>query len=529
MRLLDSIKGFFGTPIQAQAQNALAPRQISNGENRRIMAARFDNQFTTDENRQLWAMSDMASVDASANFMVRRTLRMRGRYAYHNNPFVMGATNRLAKFVVGSGPKLHMSGKNRAANEKVESAWTKWASRVQLARKLRVSRAARFYNGEGFNLLRTNPRIKGPVKLDVFEVEADQVTSPMFGLFPAQYPDQLFDGLVLDPWGNREVYHILRQHPGAFGAFLVMGYEFDPWPAQYVLHDFARLRPAQQRGIPEVTPALDLFEEARRYRKAVLAASETAADHAGFIKTDAPPDGANVDADTGFGTAMDYVDVRRRQMGVLPAGWDAFQMKAEQPVQGYDNYLLSLLLECGQVLDMPLFILTGDARLANMSSAYVATQSFIKSVNTDRQEYEPLLDQTFEEWLMEARRVPGLIPGEVEDDPDHSWRWDRVATHADPQKMAVAQNQRLKNGTRSPSLECADDGLEFEEVAERAAADFGVTTGEYKAALFQSVFAEKGSPPPASLSDTGQPGNPDASTTNDDDPADESGNPPDEE
>ena len=490
-----------------------AVRPVSNAENRRLMAqrfpelqARFDNAYTTTENRELWATSDVMSVDAAANYGIRRILRMRGRQAYHNNGYVIGAANRLARFVIGTGPQLHMATDNPEANKRVEASFARWAKKAKLARKFRVSRAARFYNGEGFNLLRTNPAIRHPVKLDLFEIEADQVSSPLFGIFPAQYPDQLFDGVILDPWGNKETFHVLRQHPGAFGAFLVMGYEFDPWPARYVLHDYARLRPAQQRGIPEITPALDIFEEVRRYSKAVLAAAETAADHAGFIQTDAPPEGAEDDDEemqTGFGTKMDYVGVKRRMMGVLPKGWKASQMKAEQPTAVYDDYVKSKLMEASQVLDMPLFILTGDARLANMSSAYVATQGFIKGVVAEREEYDDLLDQLFEEWLLEARRVPGLIPRELPDDPEHSWRWPRTATHADPGKMATAQNQRLKNGTRSPSIECADDGLDFEEVCARAAEDYGVTVEEYKAALFQSTFAERGTPPPASLSDAG--------------------------
>lgn len=493
--------------VQAAARDAIGGtvqtgiRPISNAQNRRMIQARFDNAFTTQDNQQLWALADLMSVDASANFMIRRTLRMRGRYAYHNNPFVMGAANRLGKFVIGSGPKLHMATGSADLNNAVEAAFNRWAERIHLARKLRVMRTARFYNGESFGLLRTNPKIKNPVKLDVHEIEADQVTSPLFGIFPAQYPDQVFDGLILDPWGNKQTYHVLRQHPGAFGAFLVMGYEFDPWPAEFVLHDYGRLRPAQQRGIPEVTPALDLFEEARRFRRAVLGASETAADHAGFIKTDAPPDGADeATPDTGFGTATDYVDIRRRQMGVLPAGWDAFQMKAEQPTTTYEGYMLALLVEASQTLDMPLFILTGDARLANMSSAYVATQGFINSVKCDRQDYAALMDQVLDEWLVEAR-LAGVIPRDVPDDPEHAWRWDRVSAHADPQKMAAAQNQRLKSGVRSPSLECADDGLEYEEVAERAADDYGVTVKQFKDAVFQSMFAGKGKPVPATLDD----------------------------
>jgi capsid protein len=481
-----------------------ATRQISNAENSRMLRARFDNQFTTEDNRQLWATADAMSVDASANFGIRRLLRMRCRQAYHNNPFAMGCANRLANFVIGSGPKLHLGTKSEVVNGIVERAFNTWARKVKLARKFRTSRAARFYNGEGFLLLRTNPKIKHAVKLDLFEVEADQVQSPLFGIFPLQYPDQWFDGVILDPWGNPETYHVLRQHPGAFGAFLVLGTEADPWPAQYVIHDYAHLRPAQQRGIPDMVPAADLFEELRRTRRAVVAAHETAADYAGMIQTEGPASddntpGNRANVNSGFGTDADYMAVRRRQMAVLPAGWKMSQLKPEQPTTTYNPFVESLLTEASQTLDMPLFIVMGDARLANMASAYVVTQSFVKRVLTDRQEYDEKMDQVWDEWLPEARRIPGLIPAELPEEPDHSWRWDRVSSHADPSKTATAQAQRLKSGVRSPSLECADDGVDYDEQCKRAAADYGVDVPTYKKAVFQATFSSTGTPAPAVL------------------------------
>lgn len=498
---------------------AIAHRNIGDYQNKRMLqdrfpeirAAKFDLQYTTDENRQLWALSDLTSVDASANFMVRRTLRMRCRQAYHNNPYAMGAANRLANHVIGPGPALHMATDNKLVNDAVEKSFAKWAKRVHLARKLRTSRAARFYNGEGFNLLRTNPKLKHSVKLDLFEIEADQVSSPLFGIYPSQYVDQYFDGVMLDPWGNPETYHILRQHPGAFGAFAILGYEFDPWPARYVIHDYGRLRPAQQRGIPEMAPVAQKFEELRRYSGAVLAAAETAADYAGFLQTPGPTeqDGANTASSM---SPMDTVDIQRRMMTVLADGQTAFQMKAEQPTNTMPDFVLTQLVEISQVIDMPLFILTGDARLANMASAYVASDGFVKRIKTDRDEYDILLsEQIFPEFLAEARLIPGEIPNECPDDPDHSWRWPRPNSHADPQKMAEAQRLKLQNG-QSPSTVFSDEGLSWDEMVERGASDYGIKPEEYKAALFQSIFASKGMPPAASL----VPGTGDEPTTPDD-------------
>ena len=505
----------WGNSIAAAPLRAERPplQDISKAQNRRMIAARFDQQFTNSENAAQWGLADSLSVDASANYLVRRTLRMRCRYEYHNNPWMMGAANRLAKFVVGpNGPRLHVSIKTdvmeKANNEVtvsqlIEAKFAAWCKAVGLAEKLRNMRAARFYNGEGFNLLRTNPKVRHPVKLFPQEIESDQVQSPLFGTYPAQYPDQYFDGVVLDPWGNPETYHVLRQHPGAFGAFVIMGYEYDPWPARYVIHDYQRIRPGQQRGIPEAVPALDLFAELRRFRKAVTAAAETAADHAGVIETAAPADQTGPDAvtpDTGFGTAADYIQLKRRLFAVLPVGWKAGQMHAEQPTTTFDTFTLALLVEISQTLDMPLFILTGDARLANMSSAYVATQSFINSVNVDRAGYEVLLDKIFSEWLEEARLIPDYLPADLPDEIPHDWRWDRVSNHADPEKVANAARTRIASGVSCPSYECAMDGDEFEELATRAARDFGMTLEDYREALRQSIFTARGSIPPATLS-----------------------------
>jgi len=62
-------------------------------------------------------------------------------------------------------------------------------------------------------------------------------------------------------------------------------------PADAVVHWFRSDRPGQHRGIPEITPALPLFAQLRRYTLAVIAAAETAADFAAVLFTDAPANG----------------------------------------------------------------------------------------------------------------------------------------------------------------------------------------------------------------------------------------------
>ena len=146
-------------------------------------------------------------------------------------------------------------------------------------------RMARAVDGEGFAILTSNPKLPTPVQLDLRLVEADQVCTPDLAV---QAPNAV-DGIVFDEAGNPVEYHVLKEHPGEHVGRLLLDY--DRVPAESMIHWFRCDRPGQARGIPDITPALPLFAQLRRFTLAVLAAAETAADFAGILYTDAPADG----------------------------------------------------------------------------------------------------------------------------------------------------------------------------------------------------------------------------------------------
>jgi hypothetical protein len=482
-RILDQ----FGKPT------APPPQTLGPNEHERRVRARFDTQFTTDENRRHFALADGMSVDASASWMVRRMLRMRNRYEYHNNSYYMGMADTIGNYVIGTGPRLQMMTGDKNKDDAIESLWNDWADEIDLAGTLHNSRVARIYNGEGFQLLRTNPGLDSPVKLDVFEIEADQVSSPLFGLYPANYPDQYFDGVVLDPWGRPKEYHVLRQHPGAMGAFVIMGYEFDPWPAKDVIHDFKRVRPFQQRGIPEANPALPLFAFLREYTLAVIGAAETAADFAAVAETTLPPD-----EDTTVAKPLSTVELRRRLMTFLPEGYKLSQIHAEQPTTTYDMFVNAILREICRCLNLPLMFASMDATQANMSSAYVITQPFAKSIQRDRQGYDRKMNRILDAFLTEVWHMQQngekILDFELPDVLKHKWLWDDIGEHADPAKVATAEQTKLSSGTTSRARAYARRGLDVEEEDLVAAANYGLTLADYRKRLADRAFAVKGEP-----------------------------------
>lgn len=305
---------------------------------------RYDAAATTDENRRHWANADLLSADAAANPRVRSILRSRARYEVANNSYAKGIVSTLANDCIGTGPRLQMLTDETEANRVVEQEFSTWADTIGLPEKLRTLRMARSESGEGFAMLVANPRVDSPVKLDLRLIEADQVTTP--DLIRLSTGMNAIDGIIFDQHGNPVEYHVLKSHPG--DSIARFSLDYDRVPASAIIHYFRADRPGQSRGIPEITPALPLFAQLRRYTLAVLAAAETAADFAAVLYTDAP---ANGEADPV--EPMDLVELERRMATVLPGGWRLGQIQAEQPATTYGEFKREILNEIARCLSVP--------------------------------------------------------------------------------------------------------------------------------------------------------------------------------
>ena len=229
------------------------------------LRAKYDAANTTLDNLKHWSRADGLSAAAANSPDVRRTLRNRSRYEVANNSYARGITLTLANDVVGTGPRLQMLTADDAANRFVEAEFFAWCEAVGLSEKLRTMRLARVADGESFGLLTSNERLATPVNLDLRLIEADQVASPTLAPDTRRY----LDGIQFDAYGNPVTYDVLKNHPG--DGFFVLDDGFNTVPAVDVVHYFRCDRPGQIRGIPDITPALPLFAQLRRFTLAVLA------------------------------------------------------------------------------------------------------------------------------------------------------------------------------------------------------------------------------------------------------------------
>lgn len=434
----------------------------------RIMA-RFDSAQTTPDNQRHWAAADFLAADDEASPEVRSILRRRSRYEIANNSYARGLVLMLANDTIGTGPRLQMLLEDEALNDRIERDFYFWSREIRLAPKLRTMRMARCQDGEAFAVLASNPGLRNNVKLDVIPVEADRVA----GELNWREDDTSVDGVRFDAWGNPSSYRVLKYHPGdmRYGT----GEEANMIPSANMLHIFRMDRPGLHRGVSELTAALPLFAQLRRYNLAVLSAAEAAADFAAVLYTDAPPEGLTADVEP-----MDSVPLQRNMMLTIPAGWKLGQLDPKQPAANHAEFVKIVLSEIARCVCCTYGSLSGDFSGYNYSSGRLDNQIYHKSIIVDRSLWESdILDRLFYAWFQEYRVINKL---KIEEER-HVWFWDGFS-HVDPTKDATAQEKHLVNHTTTLAEECAKEGRDYIEVLNQRAKELqlmrklGITTAE---------------------------------------------------
>jgi lambda family phage portal protein len=419
----------------------------------RTIRAKFDSAQTTADNRKHWQNADGLSADAAATPAIRRVLRNRARYETQNNSYGKGIVQTLVNDIVGTGPRLQMLTDDDALNSEVEDAWEEWAETICLAAKLHTLRFSRCIDGEAFAVLGYNPEnanIGSDILLDLRLIEAEQVAAAPGAMDPA-------DGIAFDPWGNPSTFRVLKTHPGSAGATQ----DFASVPAAQMIHTFCQYRPGQSRGIPEITPALPLFAQLRRYTLAVIEAAEVAADHAAVLQTNAPAGEQAADAE-----AFEEITLESRMATILPAGWTLGQMKSEQPTTTYPAFKKEILNEIARCLNMSYNVAAGNSSGYNYSSGRLDWQTYYRAIRIDQSFMEKkVLVKLFAAWRREWALVSGrsaLANTRLK----HKWFWDGQE-HVDPSKEANAQETRLQNNTTTLADEYARVGKDWEPALEQ--------------------------------------------------------------
>lgn len=477
--LMSAILDHTGRPFEhEQPRQSLIESRVASARRsaNRVVRAYYDAAQTTAENENHWAWADQLSARAAHNPSVRRTLRIRARYELANCPLARSILNRMADYVVGTGPTLQVNTGNKAFNRQVERRWQEWCIATGYVHKLWLLYHSELESGESFSLYTNNPGVDNDVQLDVRVIEADQIANPLW-----EVQQDGGDGVKFDHWGNPVAYQVLKSHPGDTGWDVFHPGEFDLVPAFYVRHLFRAERPGQVRGVPCTTSALPLFALRRRYMLAVVSTAEEQANITGTIESN-----TNVE-DPDDIEPLEAIDTARRQLLTLPRGWKLQHLRTEQPADTFDMFDKCLIRETGRAVDMPYGLAAQDSSEYNFASGKLDLVPFYKRVVREQDRLEDShVEPTFVRWYREARLIPGYFRGGTQKIPAHTFLFDGQ-DFLDPRE-ASAKAESLKHGIETLPMLYARQGKDFEREMERGAEAMGKSVADYKAAIFANLF-----------------------------------------
>ncbi len=475
MSFLTSIRRIFTGRIRQHQDILDAEPQIR---------GRYDAAQDSNETKNIWVNSDALDADAANSLAVRTKLRKRSRYERGNNGNTAGIIKTQSNYIVGTGPVLRMQTGSPGTNAMVEAKWKRWCKAVGFARKLRTMDQAKTTDGEAFCILTINPLIANEVKLDITPIECDQFSAPTGKHDTKNY----VDGIHFDEYGNVTAYDVLDRHPGSsWFSGVLTGYK--TYPANFVCHWYNHDRPRQHRGIPELTPTLNLGAASRRYREAVLAAAETAADLAAIFEMGSPDDGPDQYR------PFTSIPIDKRMAMISPAGARAVQLKAEQPATTHESFNRQNVCEHARPLNMPYNIAAADSSGYSFSGGRLDHLTYFVSVWVERDDCESdVCDKVFAAWFEEATKIYGWTFAAAPA-PAHIWAWPAMP-QIDDGKTATARKTALTCGATSLGRIYAEDGEDFEDEIVSMAEEYGVSLKEMRAILLKSIFSTKDEPKP---------------------------------
>lgn len=432
----------------------------------------------------------------------------RSRDSARNNGLASGYAQTTLDNVVGTGLRLSARPDYRALGR--DKAWAQeWANNTEALWRSyadsfdcdasgqlnfqgltsQVFRAG-VVNGEAISLPLWIPDGRSRWSTRFLLVESDRLCNPQNEMDS----DRLRGGVEIDQYGRPLAYWLRKTHPGDwFGMFLNAGLAGDweripaetDWGRRRFLHVHEKERTGQTRGKPWYSPILGQFKMLDQYGKAELKSAVVSALIAAFIQT--PLDSSVVAQHLGANpTSPEYqnwLSVMRQYIAPLdggaiipiPPGTQVQEFNPSRPATAFDSFITSMLRHIAAGLNIPYELLAKDFSKTNYSSARAALLEGWRFFKSRRQWLATYwAAPAYHLWLEESVNL-GLIdaPAYYENraaygrckwiGPGRGW--------IDPVKEAQAAGIRMDYYISTLEEECAEQGLDWEEVLEQRAVE----------------------------------------------------------
>lgn len=311
-------------------------------------------------------------------------------------------------------------------------------------------------------------------------VEIDQLSNPL-GM-----PDthHLRGGVEFGDYQRPVALHIQDQHPG--DSFMLAGGPptwtrvpmYTEWGRRQALHVYDPKRIGQSHGIALLAAFMPEFHVLSEYKKAELSATMNNALVAAFVKSNM----SSEQIAGMFDSPKDYMEYREKHSPKLEAGATIHMALGDElsaflpgrPNANYTAFVETVLRQGLASVGLPLESGLRDFSKTNYSSARAALMEAWRVFSTQRQWLVNRFCQPVYELVFEEMVELGMI-----DDVDHDFLYDNWAalTRAkwigpgrgwiDETKEADAAGLRMRNRISNLEVECANQGVDWEENLEQ--------------------------------------------------------------
>lgn len=427
----------------------------------------------------------------------------RSRDLSRNNGIASGAVQTHTDNVVGTGLRLQATPDWAALGR--DSEWANaWARKTEgLWRSYSRSTtcdAARRHNFAGLTTLAYKSALLNgdllalpiwqPEPMDRFAtrialMESDRLSNPNNAM-DSQYRR---GGMDIDQYGRALKYWIRKTHPGDCFAGVGMAGEWEGIPATT---DWGRMRviyagdvdrAGATRAKPIFSAVMQQFKQLDRYASAELDAAVTNAMIAAFVES--PMEFSDLLEMLGgdAATAKAYMDTRampqnraKLKSGAIVPLYPGEKLSAfnpARPATGFAAFMEATHRHLATGLNLPYELLLKDFSKTNYSSARAALLEAWRYFRSKRAWVSDYWAQPiYELWLEEAVSL-GLVeaPDFYENRAAYcSARWIGAGRGwVDPVKEAQAAAMRIDGGFSTLEAECAEQGLDWEEVLHQQA------------------------------------------------------------
>lgn len=381
-------------------------------------------------------------------------VRSRARHLRFNDSHAANAAEIIKTALVGYGAVAASAHDDCDCRDCQDSDFSAWAAKAHFPALQTEIADALVTDGEAILVLRQSET----GELDLQHIPAEQLDeSHTVELGNGNY---IAAGIEYDQNDRPVAYHFRPARPtDQFQTFR------DPIrvPAEDVIHIFRRQGAAQTRGLSWFAPCVIAINEKSQLKDAMLVNQKIQSMMVGFITDQNSVGGQNPFDD---GEAPD-LSLEPGTMRILPGGYDV-KFSTPQQAQQATEIAASALREIACGLQIPEFLLSGDMRGVNYSSARTALVQFRAHIEAIQHTLlVPAFDRIWARWnLLESLR------GNNHADTGTPCEWHFSKPQwVDPKSDAVATKNMLEMGLISRRQAVAQLGYDVTKIDAEIASD----------------------------------------------------------